>query len=215
MSLWTIVPIKPLNRAKSRLADVLSQEQRSIFAEQMFRKMMHVLSQVPHVTGTLVISRDMRALAIARDYGARTIQETSPSDLNPALNRATEIVRLWGANAVLILPADLPFITPNDIVQLAHLGAHEPSIVATTDRIGDGTNALLIRPIGLINYSYGVGSFNRHQQAAKRIGANVHIYESPTIQLDIDVPQDLDQYNRLVSQNGDEILTTFLPDVAT
>jgi guanylyl transferase CofC like protein len=32
MSLWAIIPIKPLNRAKTRLSEVLSPEQRYEFA---------------------------------------------------------------------------------------------------------------------------------------------------------------------------------------
>ncbi|MEL6527303.1 MAG: hypothetical protein AAFQ07_16490 [Chloroflexota bacterium] len=35
MSLWAIIPVKPLKRAKSRLADVLSQAQREQLAEIM------------------------------------------------------------------------------------------------------------------------------------------------------------------------------------
>jgi 2-phospho-L-lactate/phosphoenolpyruvate guanylyltransferase len=214
-SLWAVVPIKPLYRAKSRLAEVLSPEQRYQFAETMLRHLLTVLGKVPQITGTLVISRDTKALAIARDLGAKTIQESNPSDLNPALARATEVARVWGAGAVLILPADLPFITAEDVENLADLGVNAMSVVIAPDRAEDGTNAMLVRPAGLIPYSYGVASYERHVLAAKAAGADVKIYESDTLSLDIDIPSDLDEYNRLVADGYSDLLPLFLPDTAS
>lgn len=213
MSLWTIIPVKPLNRAKSRLADVLSPEQRSQFAETMLRHVLTVVAGVPQVTGMMVISRDTKALSIARDLGAKTIQESNSSDLNPALTRATEIARVWGAGAVLVLPADLPFITRDDVGTIADMGMEQLTMVIATDREKDGTNALLMRPAGLIPFSYGEKSFERHVNAAKMAGIEVKIYESAGVSLDIDVPADLEEYNRIVSSKNHEPLPPFLPDI--
>lgn len=213
MTVWAIVPVKPLKRAKTRLAAVLSPELRFRFAEMMLRQVLAVLDSVPQVAGTLVISRDTQALAIAREMGARTIQESAQSDLNPALTRATEIVRVWGAGAVLLLPADLPFVNKHDVSNLLRLGQHEPCVVIAPDRLRDGTNAMLIRPPGLIEYQYGIGSFDRHIAAARSAGATVSAYESESILLDIDVPDDLEQYNRLVGEGEFKLLTRVLPDI--
>jgi 2-phospho-L-lactate/phosphoenolpyruvate guanylyltransferase len=212
-SLWAIIPVKPLNRAKSRLAEVLSPDARSQFAEIMLRHILSVVTSVPQITGTLVISRDTKALAIARELGAKTIQETNPSDLNPALERATEIVRVWGAGAVLVLPADLPFINTSDVVTMADMGTVGTVTVIATDREHDGTNAMLLRPAGMIPFSYGTGSFERHVIASRLAGAVVKFYESPTIQLDIDVPEDLQEYNRIIQAGQHEYLPPFLPDM--
>lgn len=198
MSLWAIIPVKPLNRAKSRLEDVLTSQQRADFAEAMLRHVLSVVSEVPQVTGTLVISRDPRALSIARDYRAKTVHESTPSDLNPALERATEVVRLWHGQAVLILPADLPFITHDDIATMAYLGMDEPTVVIATDQEQNGTNAMLVRPAGLINYHYGVGSFALHAKTAIEAGATLKYFDTETLTLDVDVPADLDRYNQRV-----------------
>lgn len=213
MKLWVVIPVKPLNRAKSRLADVLAPEQRAQFAEMMLRRMLNVLQDVPQITGTLVISRDQKALSIARELGAKTVQESSPSDLNPALTRATEVVRLWGGDAVLILPADLPFITAEDVSQIAENGRYGSTIVIATDEAKDGTNAMLVQPLGLIPYAYGDQSYERHVIAAKLAGAELKIYESSTTELDIDMPADLDKFNQRLAENHIEFLTPFLPDM--
>jgi len=72
------------------------------------------------------------------------------------------------------------------------------SVVIATDQHQDGTNALFIRPPGLIKYAYGTGSYERHKQFAQEAGVDVKIYESPRLLLDIDVPADLQSYNALV-----------------
>jgi 2-phospho-L-lactate guanylyltransferase len=152
---------------------------------------------VPHITGTLVISRDTRVLAIARDLGVNTVQESGTPELNNALMRATQVVRGWRGEAVLVLPADLPLIAAEDVIDVIDLGMEEDTVVIATDQSEDGTNALLIRPPGLIPYAYGKGSYKRHLQAAHDVGATVHVYRSERLALDIDVPADLEQYYRL------------------
>lgn len=207
MGIWVIIPVKPLNRAKSRLAAVLSPEQRQELAEYMLRHVLSVVRTVPQIMGTLVISRDNRALAIARDFGARTVQESGTPELNTALMRATQIVARWKGSAVLILPADLPLVAGEDITGLVEMGRSEPSMVIATDQHQDGTNALFIRPPGLIRYAYGPGSFQRHVQMAHDAGAAVKIYHSERLSLDIDMPDDLKSVRDLVP--GIEVPQTF------
>lgn len=215
MSIWAIVPVKPLNRAKSRLSGVLSQSQRTALAETMLKQVLATLSAVPRISGTLVISRDTKALAIAREYQARTVQESHQTDLNLALMRATEVVRVWNALAILVLPADLPFVTSEDVTALLDLGQNDPGIVIATDRVQDGTNALLMRPPGLIPFSYGIGSYTRHIEDAIEAGATLKTFASPGLSLDIDIPEDLEEYNRILRGEEHEILRTFLPDIMT
>jgi 2-phospho-L-lactate guanylyltransferase len=209
---WVIIPVKPLNRAKSRLSTVLSPEQRAHFAEMMYRQVLGVVSQIHSLAGVLVISRDSRALAIGREFGAKTLQESTKSDLNPALQRATEMVRLWRGEAVLILPADLPFVSVDDVQHILNMAKADPGVVIATDRDKDGTNAMLVRPPTLFEYRYGDNSFVRHVALARAKGASVSIYASDTISLDIDVPADLETYNQMV-QSGlySSLLTPFLP----
>jgi 2-phospho-L-lactate/phosphoenolpyruvate guanylyltransferase len=203
MGVWAIIPVKPLNRAKSRLSQVLTPEQRYQLAETMLRHVLGVIQTVPQVLGTLVISRDNKALAIAREYGARTVQESGAPELNTALMRATQVVARWKGSAVLILPADLPLLAGEDIVSMIHMsGRSSPSVVLATDQHEDGTNAMFVRPPGLIEYAYGTGSYTRHKQLAQDAGADVHVYHSERLLLDIDVPADLQSYNELIRTGG-------------
>jgi len=194
MSTWVIIPVKPLNRAKSRLAGVLSPEQREQLAESMFRHVLEVVRALPQIIGTLVISRDSRALAIAREYGAKTVQETGAPELNNALTRATQAVASWGGKAVLVLPADLPLVRVEDLEQMLAIGRGISTVVIATDRNADGTNALYMSPPGVIPYAYGPGSYQRHIQLAREAGVEVKFFASENLALDVDIQEDLTQY---------------------
>ncbi|MBL8154695.1 MAG: 2-phospho-L-lactate guanylyltransferase [Anaerolineae bacterium] len=197
MGVWVIIPVKPLDRAKSRLAQVLSPEDRRRLAERMFHHVLKAVRDVPQLMGTLVISRDSKVLAIARDYGARTVQESGTPELNSALMRATQVVARWKASAVFILPADLPLVSSEDIRSMISMGNGDSAMVIATDQQGDGTNAMFIRPPGLIGYSYGPGSFRRHIEMAQQTGVKPVVYSSERLSLDIDVPDDLKSYTEL------------------
>ncbi len=213
MTIWTIIPVKPLRLAKSRLAGVLSPEERQMFAEAMLRHVLSVVNSVPQVAGTLVISRDNHALALAREYGAKTVQESGSPELNAALMRATSIIASWRSSAVLILPADLPLITTEDVVGIINASEGMDSVVLATDRNKDGTNALFVRPPGLIDYAYGEGSFRRHAMLARDAGATVNVYESPRLLQDIDLPEDIENYYRMVQRGGYEDILPPIDDL--
>ena len=198
MSLWAIIPVKPLKNAKSRLSPVLLPDQRFELAQAMLRHVLSVTTTIRPVTGVLVVSRDTKALAIAREMGAKTLQEGAISNLNPALMRATLVVQSWRADAVLVLPADLPFINSQDIRGMIEL-AVDRSIVIATDSASDGTNALLVRPPGAIEFEYGPGSFQRHIGSAAAAGLQAYTYESERLALDIDLPEDLATYQRILA----------------
>jgi 2-phospho-L-lactate guanylyltransferase len=200
MSTWAIIPVKPLNRAKSRLADVLSPEQRQQLAESMFRHVLETVRNVPQIIGTLVISRDSKALSIAREYEAKTVQETGTPELNSALTRATQVVASWGVESLLVLPADLPLLNSDDLMDMISMGRGFPSVVIATDQNRDGTNALFMRPPGIISYAYGPGSYQRHMDMARAAGVKAKTFFSEQLSLDIDVVGDLEMYNQLAKQ---------------
>jgi 2-phospho-L-lactate guanylyltransferase len=199
MTVWAIVPVKPLRRGKSRLAGVLSQKERADLNRELLIHTLNTLSALPEIEQVLVISRDQAALSLARDHGARTVQEDGDSQLNIALTRATFVAKSYATRGVLILPADLPLIEPEDI-QLLLARAHDPPVVVISpDRHQRGTNALMICPSGLIEYEFGPGSFRRHCERATRAGARLEVVELPSLGLDVDLPEDLDLLDEEVS----------------
>jgi 2-phospho-L-lactate guanylyltransferase len=192
MTLWAIVPVKPLRRGKSRLSNVLTFNERTDLNRHLLENTLDTLKGIPEIEHTLVISRDSEALALARDLGARTVQENGSSDLNIALARATIVAQHYATRGVLILPVDLPLITPEDVQAMLERVGEPPVVVVAPDRCHNGTNALLVCPAGLIEYEYGEGSFQRHCERAREAGARLEICELPSLALDLDNPEDLE-----------------------
>lgn len=192
MTIWAIVPVKPLRRGKSRLAGLLSEDQRTRLNKHLLEHTLTTLNEIPEIEHTLVVSRDPAALALTREMGGRTVLEDGAPQFNMAIKRATIVATAHGAHAVLILPADLPLIDPPDIRSILEQGKNPPVVVIAHDRRLDGTNGLFVNPAGLFEYSYGVGSFRRHSELAQAAHAKLIIVNSPTLGLDLDLPEDLE-----------------------
>jgi len=192
MTLWAIVPVKPLRRGKSRLANALSDEERVELNQSLLQHTLKTLKGLKEVEQVLVVSRDPEALTIARQQGARTVRENGQPLLNTALTRATVVAQVYATRGVLILPADLPLISEEDVLTLIERAVNPPVIVIAPDRHRKGTNALLISPSGLINYDFGENSFEKHCELAKKAGARLEIVDLPTLGLDLDLPEDLE-----------------------
>lgn len=201
MSLWGIVPVKPLRRGKSRLSGVLTEDERSELNNSMLDNTLRTLSSVAEIKQVLVISRDPIALSLARQHGARTVQEDSSSELNAALGRATAVALTYGAKAVLILPADLPLISGDDIKEFLAHEKQPPELLIAPDRRGDGTNALYINPAGEIKYCFGRESFRLHVQQAEEKNYHVEVCRLSKFGLDLDLPEDLELLQTIQSHH--------------
>lgn len=191
MTLWAIVPVKPLKRGKSRLSSILSVTERTTLNQSMLVNTLKTLKSISEIDTVLVVSRDPAALAIARDFDARTVLENGSPELNTALRRAAMVAKAYYANQILVMPADLPLVKAEHIKDFLALSDSEPELIIAPDRRNDGTNALFINPADLIDFYYGPKSFTKHISAAKLKGATIQIVENEVLGLDLDLPEDL------------------------
>lgn len=191
MTLWAIVPVKPLRRGKSRLSGVLSDDERAALNKKLLIHTLDTITNLSELEQVLVVSRDPEALAIARFHGARTVLEDGAPHLNIAITRATAVAMMYSAAGVLVLPADLPQMTAEDVRVMVKAASTSPSMAIAPDHHQQGTNALLVRPPGLLKYSFGENSFYRHVSQAQEKGAKVEIIELPSLARDVDYPDDL------------------------
>ena len=197
MTLWAIVPVKPLRRGKSRLAGTLSEDEREQLNQSLLEHTLETLTDLKELEQVLVVSRDPHALTIARNHGARTVREDGQPHLNTALQRATIVAQVYATRGVLVLPADLPLLTREDVLALLDRASQPPVVVIAPDRHRKGTNALLISPAGLIEYDFGDDSFERHCERARRAGARLEVVDLPSLGLDHDMPEDLELIRKL------------------
>lgn len=190
MSLWAIVPIKPLRRGKSRLSELLSEQERLKLNHQLFIHTIEVLQAVEAISDILVVSRDSDVLTESREMGVRTVTENGTPELNSALRRASLFSGTFSSEGILIVPADLPLLTPQDVVDFLRLRTQPPMIVIAPDRRQQGTNMLFTDPADLLTFSFGLDSFHKHCELAKSKDAQIAVYENENIALDLDIPED-------------------------
>jgi 2-phospho-L-lactate/phosphoenolpyruvate guanylyltransferase len=192
MSLWAIVPVKPLRRGKSRLSGILSETERTVLNQSLLTNTLNILKQISRIDTILVVSRDPAALALARDISAKTVLEDGAPELNTALRRAAKVAEAYSVQELLILPADLPLLNSQDLNEFLNCAINPPEIVIAPDRRKDGTNALFLSPANLITFGYGPGSYQKHLTSAEQKGARIHIFEKMSLELDLDLPEDLE-----------------------
>jgi 2-phospho-L-lactate guanylyltransferase len=175
---------------------VLTQEERKDLNRSLLAHTIDTLEAIPEIEHVLVISRDPEALALAREHGARTVLENGTPGLNVALAKATIVARNYITSGVLIVSADLPLLTPEDVRAMLERAKDPPVVVVAPDRRRQGTNAMLVCPVGLIGYDFGPNSFQRHCERARQAGARLEVCELPSLGLDVDLPEDLDAVGR-------------------
>lgn len=205
-----VVPVKALDRAKSRLAGILSPAERRNLALLMLRRVLGVLGahrlppppahhthDLPALSEVWLLSPDEQVLRLAAEIGVRPLYDQA-TDLNAALEQARDAVQQAGAEALLVVPADLPVITPEDISRLLTTLASGADMVIAPDGASEGTNALALRLPSPLRFQFGSDSCALHLAAAARLQLNVAIIHSPSLALDVDTPESLTRFQALL-----------------
>jgi len=192
MNLWLIIPVKPFQCGKSRLAGILDRNQRAALNELLLSNLLKVAADVDIISQIVVICQpDRRVETVAQHYGAVFLPEVTPG-LNAALSQARAYALQQGAESILVCPADLPLITIQDIEQLYSLSQAIPEqqvlIVPSQD---GGTNALLLRPPDSIDFNFGVDSCRKHCDQALASGLSYMVWQSANLAVDVDRAEDL------------------------
>lgn len=182
-----LVPVNGLDRAKGRLASLLSAEERATLS-------LVTLETVLHAAGprAIVLTPDERVAAHVNGRGRVLREDPALEGLNSQLERAIETLRAEGAvsSRLLILHADLPLATAGAIETLEGLDAGEGTVVLVESADG-GTNAMLLHPPGRFPLAYGPGSSAKHAAAAEGAGMTVVTNHNRELTLDLDTPGDI------------------------
>jgi 2-phospho-L-lactate guanylyltransferase len=199
-ALWLLVPVKPFAESKSRLAPPLSAEMRASLSRTLLRRLLLAASDAGLFAGMIVVSRDSAVRDCAAAWGAQPLAE-QVADLNAALEEARRAAILQGAEAVMVLPADLPLVTADALRALVALAPATPGMVIAPSGTG-GTNALLLRPPNALPFAYGVESCARHCEMAAARGLGVVVHHAAALAFDVDLPDDLRRLEALQQDRG-------------
>ncbi len=180
------IPVKSLSRAKSRLAPALTSLERGALTLAMLEDVLDATQAVPG-WDTWVVSPDEVALEIAARRGVESIPEAKPS-LPNAIRQVERLAKEREAEALTILPGDLPLLTPEALHDgFRTLGA----VVLARSADGRGTSFLLRRPPRAIPARFGPDSFRRHEELARERDLPVAVVDRRELSFDLDRPGDI------------------------
>ena len=203
--IWAVVPVNDLVAAKSRLAGVLDSAAREKLARALCQHVLRVLCASPAIDGVLVLTPSAEVARIARARGAEVSMDPGGvrTPLGPLVDAALEQLERRGADAALVLMSDLPRLAAGDVTALVQ-GLEQADVVVAPDRHDMGTNALALRLAGRVAAT-SVGnadSFARHVDAARAAGRRVEVCRSPSLALDVDLPEDLEELHAPPRRGG-------------
>lgn len=208
MSVWAVVPVKALAHAKRRLTPALDAAGRRRLTRAMLRDVLEVLRATPGLSGVAVVTSE-RSLVPS---GMRHIEDRGDG-LNGALRRAAALLEAESATAVLILAADVPLAT-RDEIETVLAAARRTPVVVVPDRQQRGTNALLLAPPTLLAPAFGDASLARHVALAEARGIEPAILRLSGLSLDVDEVAALAELRRATAgRSGYRFLRAALPVV--
>ncbi len=176
-------------QAKSRLAELLSPEDRAGLVEVMLRDMLEAAASAPRVGGLWVVTPTAALADIAREAGAQVIDQAEPVGLNAAFRQALAAVgEAAPYETIALLPGDLPLLAAGDLE--AALALAEAHGVALAPAIDGGTGALVLRAGVELTPRFGARSFGVHSEQAARRGLSVAVLETESLARDLDRPED-------------------------
>jgi len=190
---WLIIPVKPFDQAKSRLAAVLPDPERVALSAQLLEHTLRVATGTSLFEQIVVVSHDSAALAVAARFGAVRLVETL-AGLNAAATQACNHANAAGADAVLLLPSDLPRLCAEDLQEVVDaFSSHSPTVVLAPSRDG-GTNALMFPLPAPFTLAFGANSHHTHRILASAAGCTVVEVHRATLAFDLDSPADLQEF---------------------
>lgn len=213
MTIWAILPVKRYSVGKSRLSHLFSEAELAELNRELFESTFTKLQETSRIDKILVVSREEHALQWSRNHGGIALLEDDPSTLNLAISQAQKYVCDAGGGRVMVLPSDLPLMTPKDLNKLISLADGDRELVVVPDHYQSGTNALLMSDPNLIKPGFGSGSFRKHTRQALEKDAELVVYLNENIQWDLDTSMEL--YRIINTQSELTILSQLRKETIT
>ncbi len=185
MNIHALIPMKSLSGGKSRLSGMLGAREREDLVRAMFSHVANMLVSSELFERVTMVSADAPPLGLDLEH-----TPDCGDGLNGAIAKAlTESLEL-GADAALVVHADLPQLGHDDLVALVR-ALENNDVAIAPDRHGTGTNALALRMPSAFGPQFGEDSFGMHSDQAKRLELCSVIVKTPGLSRDVDLVDDL------------------------
>jgi 2-phospho-L-lactate guanylyltransferase len=190
LKIAAIIPVKTFSNAKTRLQ--LPTEKVEKLCKIMLEEILQVLSASRKIEKIILITKERKAIEIAKKFNAIIIIDEKEEGVNQAVSLADEYLLENNFNASIVFPQDIPYIKIEDIDFILKHQMHPNFAIIVPSRKFDGTNALARMPIDLMKTHYDDDSYRNHMITAKEHTLNVGMIFVKRIMLDVDSQEDLE-----------------------
>ncbi|WP_031167222.1 2-phospho-L-lactate guanylyltransferase [Streptomyces durhamensis] len=186
---WSLViPLKPLTRAKSRLADTAADGVRPGLALAFAQDTVAAALTCTAVADVAVVTDDELAARELAALGARIVPDAPASGLNAALTHGAAVVRaVRRRTPVAALNADLPALRPAELAAVLGAAA-EFSRAFLADAAELGTTLLTAGPEEELQPEFGIDSRFRHRASGAE---ELRLAGVDSVRQDVDTGDDL------------------------
>lgn len=201
--IFAVLPVKSPQNAKQRLTGFLSAAHRATLARILFRQTLASLCRAQGIDHVAVATSDPEIAEHAHRSGALIFDEDEQVSHSVSADRACARAISLGATTVLLVPIDVPLVTPADFTCLAAAARPtappdleadaQPKLVVVPSADGNGTNALARTPPDIIQSRFGPGSCRAHLDQARSKNIHSEVLNLRGLMFDIDTPEDVAQ----------------------
>jgi 2-phospho-L-lactate guanylyltransferase len=186
-----LIPLKDSARAKTRLAELLSLDERQRLALAMFEDVSRAAARARQPDQVVLVTNFEPAIERAHELGWEVLIERAQSSESASVDWASRVLADRGVELVMRLPADVPLVQPADIDELLSVELECPAALLVPSRDGTGTNAIIRKPPATFASKFGPNSLALHIEEAGRAGVRCLVVENRRLALDLDEPSDL------------------------
>jgi len=188
-----VIPFKG-QALKSRLSPVLGARERREVAYLLLEETLRAVKEAGMARRCHVVSSDSKARLLVERFGALFIPESEPTGVNDAVRLAMRTLK--GKSRFLVIPSDLPLLSPEDLREAEELGRAK-SVVIGPSASFDGTNLLLFSRDRVPPLAYDDNSFWNHLGGAAKMGLTTAVLARRGVLHDLDTASDTEELTRL------------------
>ena len=205
MKTTAVLPVKRFANAKTRVVETIGPPGRAALLRAMLDDVLVALDRAREIERVILVTGEGRAEKIAMERAKRTQTPLEvlrdPTDHGHSEAATLGIIRAkaLGATCTALLPGDCPLLEPTELDD-ALSAFNEGTVGVAADRHGTGTNGLFLSPADAIGPAFGPGSRERHLDRAQRAGYAATLLDIPSLELDLDTPEDLEALSDLLAR---------------
>jgi 2-phospho-L-lactate guanylyltransferase len=167
----------------------LSRRERAALARHMMRDVLTALRSTRAFSGIALLTADRTIAAETAEFACRVFSDDTRQDVSVNLDVTAGRLAARGAETVVIVPADLPCLTCEDVGAL--LDAHRNGVTVVPAAMDGGTNGLAMTPPDAGQCLFGADSARRHIAAARLRGFAATLLPLPGFARDMDTVDDV------------------------